>query len=218
MLRADIAPSKHKSTPLLFVLLASIPLLLSSGCKDELSLIKQQLHQEERARPTEVTADVDIITDNPSIDNKASTGSGDALNTEATAKIDAANNMPDKAVQASTQRSPFRIANFVDPQIAKSAQNKTNLSSSEPPPLAQQPLVHSLKQFKYRGMMAQSGQQAYGLVQRPDGVIMTVAVGQSLAQEHIRILEITPTQINLVETVYNAALEATQNRVALIAP
>jgi len=58
----------------------------------------------------------------------------------------------------------------------------------------------------------------YGLVQRPDGVIISVKVGQSIGNKQIQVVEITPTQLNLVEKIESPQFGETENRWALIAP
>ena len=48
--------------------------------------------------------------------------------------------------------------------------------------------------------MSQTGQQV-ALIQRPDGSIATVGVGNYLGKNDGRIAEITPSQINIIEIV-----------------
>ncbi|WP_395144988.1 pilus assembly protein PilP [Moraxella atlantae] len=58
-----------------------------------------------------------------------------------------------------------------------------------------------LSELSYKGtMMSQTGQQV-ALIQRPDGSIATVGVGNYLGKNDGRIAEITPSQINIIEIV-----------------
>lgn len=58
-----------------------------------------------------------------------------------------------------------------------------------------------LNELSYKGtMMSQTGQQV-ALIQRPDGSIATVGVGNYLGKNDGRIAEITPAQINIIEIV-----------------
>ena len=66
--------------------------------------------------------------------------------------------------------------------------------------------------------MSRMGGLDYGLVQRPDGIIISVKVGQSIGIKQIQVVEITPTQLNLVEKIESPQFGKTENRWALIAP
>lgn len=120
--------------------------------------------------------------------------------------------------QPKDQRSPFSLPNFVSPQ--SSPATKPDISSVPAPPITPPPnkQQHPLSNFQYRGMMTGIGRTTYGLIQRPDGIIMRVQIGQTVGHESIKVIEITPTQINLVQQFEDPKTGHSKNRLALIAP
>lgn len=60
---------------------------------------------------------------------------------------------------------------------------------------------YDLSELTYRGMVISPEGKQYGLIQRPDGSITSVQVGNYMGKNDGRIVEITPTQINLIEIV-----------------
>ena len=61
---------------------------------------------------------------------------------------------------------------------------------------------YELAQLIFRGMLISPEGQQYALVQRPDGSVASVKVGDYLGLNDGRIVEITPTQINLIEILF----------------
>ncbi|WP_296403293.1 pilus assembly protein PilP, partial [Psychrobacter sp.] len=125
-----------------------------------------------------------------------------------------------RAYQPSSQRSPFSLPNFVMSNLAFAGKSNTDDNQLQIQPVPS-PVIqprHPLSDYQYRGMMASMGNMKYGLVQRPDGLIVSVRVGQSLGQDHIKVIEITPTQINLSERINDPNMGWTKKRLALIAP
>lgn len=120
--------------------------------------------------------------------------------------------------QPKDQRSPFSLPNFVSPQ--SNPDTKPDISSVPAPPITPPPnkQQHPLSNFQYRGMMTGIGRTTYGLIQRPDGIIMRVQIGQTVGHESIKVIEITPTQINLVQQLEDPEIGYSKNRLALIAP
>lgn len=120
--------------------------------------------------------------------------------------------------QPKDQRSPFSLPNFVSPQ--SNPDTKPDISSVPAPPITPPPnkQQHPLSNFQYRGMMTGIGRTTYGLIQRPDGIIMRVQIGQTVGHENIKVIEITPTQINLVQQLEDPKTGHSKNRLALIAP
>lgn len=58
-----------------------------------------------------------------------------------------------------------------------------------------------LNQLVFKGIMITTSGKKYGLIQRPDGTIATVRVGNYMGKNSGRIVEITPTQVNMIEMV-----------------
>ena len=75
-----------------------------------------------------------------------------------------------------------------------------------------------LTELIYRGSVVAPGGQLYGLVQLPNGYIQEVKVGQYMGKSDGKILEITPTQINLEEIIPDARLGFVNKQTALITP
>lgn len=56
-------------------------------------------------------------------------------------------------------------------------------------------------QLVYKGIIVSSTGEKYGLIQRPDGMVASVKVGNHIGKNDGRIVEITPTQMNLIELI-----------------
>ncbi|SUD91630.1 pilus assembly protein PilP [Psychrobacter phenylpyruvicus] len=122
----------------------------------------------------------------------------------------------DNPYQPKVQRSPFSLPNFITPQLASAAKPDSNRSDA----LSTQPneqWQHPLSSFQYRGRISGIG-GTYGLIQGADGIVRRVQVGQTLGQDNIKVIEITPTQINFTEQIENSKTGKSENRWALIAP
>ena len=197
------------------ILLITVYLISLNGCKDYLTLVKQEVEE----HPT------DLLTTTKStktLPNSPTTK----------AKVETEVEILSNPYQATTQRSPFDLPDFIKPRPSgtnngsldfkmidgnNTTNNATNMpfESRSAPNRGQR---HPLTYFKYRGMMSRMGGLDYGLVQRPDGIIISVKVGQSIGNKQIQVVEITPTQLNLVEKIELPQFGKTENRWALIAP
>lgn len=84
-------------------------------------------------------------------------------------------------------------------------------------------IKHELEEFElseliYRGKVIAPNGQEYALVQARDGVVRNVQVGDYMGKNHGRIVEITPTQINLIEIVEDTKLGYVEKSANLITP
>ena len=197
------------------VLLITVYLISLNGCKDYLTLAKQEVEE----HPTHLLTTTNSTKTLP---NSPTTK----------AKVETEVEILSNPYQATTQRSPFDLPDFIKPRPSgtnngsldfkmidgnNTTNNATNMpfESRSAPNRGQR---HPLTYFKYRGMMSRMGGLDYGLVQRPDGIIISVKVGQSIGNKQIQVVEITPTQLNLVEKIESPQFGKTENRWALIAP
>ena len=197
------------------VLLITVYLISLNGCKDYLTLVKQEV-EEHPIHLLTTTKSTETIPDSPTTKAKVET------------EVEILSN----PYQATTQRSPFDLPDFIKPRPSGANEgsldskmtdgnNATNDATNTPfenrsaPNRGQR---HPLTYFKYRGMMSRVGDLDYGLVQRPDGVIISVKVGQSVGNKQTQVVEVTPTQLNLVEKIESPQFGVTENRWALIAP
>ncbi len=197
------------------VLLITVYLISLNGCKDYLTLVKQEV-EEHPIHLLTTTKSTETIPDSPTTK----------------AKVEIEVEILSNPYQATTQRSPFDLPDFIKPRPSGANEgsldskmidgnNATNNATNTPfenrsaPNRGQR---HPLTYFKYRGMMSKVGGLDYGLVQRPDGVIISVKVGQSVGNKQTQVVEVTPTQLNLVEKIESPQFGVTENRWALIAP
>lgn len=211
MVMAIVLNSNTTINRLKLVLLITVYLISLNGCKDYLTLVKQEVDE----YPTH------LLTTTKSTETLPN-----SLRTKA--KVETEVEILSNPYQATTQRSPFDLPDFIKPRPSgtnngsldskmTSGNNTTNVpfESRSAPNRGQR---HPLTYFKYRGMMSRMGGLDYGLVQRPDGIIISVKVGQSIGIKQIQVVEITPTQLNLVEKIESPQFGKTENRWALIAP
>lgn len=75
-----------------------------------------------------------------------------------------------------------------------------------------------LSELVYRGKVIAPNGSEYGLVQARDGIVRDVQVGDYMGKNHGRIVEITSTQINLIEIVTDAKLGYVEKSANLITP
>lgn len=99
---------------------------------------------------------------------------------------------------AQNVRSPFVARSLLERQqkIAQAPAVKPDENRTKEPLEA-----FELSQLVYRGKVVAPNGQEHGLVQAPDGMIHDVQVGNYLGKNHGRIVEITSTQINLIEII-----------------
>lgn len=74
-----------------------------------------------------------------------------------------------------------------------------------------------LNELTYKGSMVSQSGELFGLVQRPDGSIASVKVGNYLGKNDGRIAEITPSQINLIEIVPDSRVGYVEKPTSLVA-
>lgn len=118
--------------------------------------------------------------------------------------------------QPNAQRSPFSLSNFITPQSPPAAKPDSNRGEALPTRPDKQ-WQHPLSNFQYRGRITGIG-GSYGLIEGADGIVRRVQVGQTLGQSNIKVIEITPTQINFTEQLEYLKAGSSENRLALIAP
>ncbi|MGO2363733.1 MAG: pilus assembly protein PilP, partial [Psychrobacter sp.] len=104
----------------------------------------------------------------------------------------------DFVYSASAQRSPF-----LPPSLVNAQGPTTSIDGVRPDParVKEQLEQYELAQLVFRGVVTSPEGQEYALIQRPDGSVANVKVGDYLGVNNGRIVEITPTQINLIEIV-----------------
>lgn len=215
MVMAIVLNSNTTINRLKLILLITVYLISLNGCKDYLTLAKQEVEE----HPTHLLTTTNSTKTLP---NSPTTK----------AKVETEVEILSNPYQATTQRSPFDLPDFIKPRPSgtnngsldfkmidgnNTTNNATNMpfESRSAPNRGQR---HPLTYFKYRGMMSRMGGLDYGLVQRPDGIIISVKVGQSIGNKQIQVVEITSTQLNLVEKIELPQFGKTENRWALIAP
>ena len=104
----------------------------------------------------------------------------------------------DFVYSANMLRSPFLPPSLVNVQGPTTAIDGVRPDITR----TKQPLEqYELSQLTFRGMVVSPEGQEYALLQRPDGSVASVKVGDYLGLNDGRIVEITPTQINLIEIV-----------------
>lgn len=121
----------------------------------------------------------------------------------------------DFVYSASAQRSPF-----LPPSLVNVQGPATSIDGVRPDinrvkePLEQ----YELSQLVFRGVVISPEGQQYALVQRPDGSVASVRVGNYLGLNDGRIVEITPTQINLIEIVPDSRAGFVEKPQSLVSP
>lgn len=116
---------------------------------------------------------------------------------------------------ASDTRSPFLPLSLINMQA------KSEEASGVRPDLERErePLeAYELAELIYRGIVVAPDGKEYGLVQMPNGVVRDVRVGEYMGKNHGRVLEITPTQINLEEIVPDSRVGFVHQKAALVTP
>lgn len=121
----------------------------------------------------------------------------------------------DFVYSASHLRSPF-----VPPSVLTMAAEAPEQSDVKPDlERVREPLEEfELAELVYRGRVVAPDGEIYGLIQLPSGYIQEVKIGQYIGKSDGRILEITPTQINIEEIIPDARLGFVNKPAALITP
>ncbi|STY90053.1 pilus assembly protein PilP [Moraxella bovis] len=126
---------------------------------------------------------------------------------------------------------PLKIEDFVyaaqgesDPFVPKSLRERQQVREQTPSVKpdenrVKEPLEEfELLQLTYRGKVVAPNGQEYGLVQTPDMMVHDVQVGNYLGKNHGRIVEITSTQINLIEIVKDTDEQYVEKTTPLVSP
>ena len=121
----------------------------------------------------------------------------------------------DFVYSASSQRSPF-----LPPSLVNVEGPTTSINGVRPDiTRVKEPLEqYELSQLVFRGVVVSPEGQRYALVQRPDGSVASVKVGDYLGLNDGRIVEITPTQINLIEIVPDSRAGFIEKPQSLVSP
>ena len=121
----------------------------------------------------------------------------------------------DFVYSASAQRSPF-----LPPSLVNVQGPVTSIDGVRPDiTRVKEPLEqYELSQLVFRGVVISPEGQQYALVQRPDGSVASVRVGNYLGLNDGRIVEITPTQINLIEIVPDSRAGFVEKPQSLVSP
>lgn len=121
----------------------------------------------------------------------------------------------DFVYSAGSLRSPFLAYSLINKQtqVEQNTGIQPDLSRTKQPMEA-----YELAELVYMGRIVAPNGRAYGLVQLPDGLIREVQVGEYMGKNDGRILEITPTQINLEEIVPDGRAGFVYKRTPLITP
>lgn len=121
----------------------------------------------------------------------------------------------DFVYSASSLRSPFLPPSLVHVQGPTTAIDGVRPDINRiKEPLEQ----YEIAQLTFRGMVISPEGQQYALVQRPDGSVASVTVGNYLGLNDGRIVEITPTQINLIEIVPDSRAGFIERPQSLVSP
>lgn len=116
---------------------------------------------------------------------------------------------------AQNVRSPFVAKSLLERQqkIAESPTVKPDENRTKEPLEA-----FELSQLVYRGKVVAPNGQEYGLVQTPDMMVYDVQVGNYLGKNHGRVVEITATQINLIEIIKDTDEQYIEKTANLVSP
>lgn len=121
----------------------------------------------------------------------------------------------DYIYSANDERSPFLPPSLLNLNMAASENSNIRPDVHR----TKQPLEKfELAELIYRGMVVAPNGQQYGLVQRPDGSIANVQVGEYMGVNDGRIVEITPTQINLIEILPDSRAGYVEKPQSLVSP
>lgn len=78
--------------------------------------------------------------------------------------------------------------------------------------------VFDLSLLVFRGMIVSPEGEQHGLVQRPDGSVTSVKVGNHMGLNDGKVVEITPTQISLIEIVPDSRAGFIERPQSLVSP
>ena len=121
----------------------------------------------------------------------------------------------DFVYSASLLRSPFLPPSLVSVQVPETSFEGVRPDITRTKEELEQ---YEVSQLTFRGMVISPEGQQYALVQRPDGSVASVKVGDYLGLNDGRIVEITPTQINLIEIVPDSRAGFVERPESLVSP
>lgn len=116
---------------------------------------------------------------------------------------------------ASDARSPF-----IPPSLLNMQAQLPQVSDIKPDlKRPREPLEEfELSTLAYRGLVVSPDGTTHALIERPDGLIDSVKVGQYLGTNFGQVKEITPSQINLVEIVSDPRVGFVERAQSLVLP
>lgn len=121
----------------------------------------------------------------------------------------------DFVYSAGSIRSPFLATSLLNMQArAEQESGVTPDVNRIKEPLEQ----YKLEELVYRGKVIAPNGKEYGLIQLPNGLVRDVQVGEYMGESDGKILEITPTQINIEEIVPDTRVGYVYKRTSLKTP
>lgn len=121
----------------------------------------------------------------------------------------------DFTYSAGDRRSPFVAPSLENLQAQQVQESAVKPDVNRP----REPLEEfDLAELVYRGRVTAPDGKEYGLVQLPSGFIEEVSVGEYMGKSDGKILEITPTQINLEEIVPDTRMGFVHKKTSLVTP
>lgn len=121
----------------------------------------------------------------------------------------------DFTYSAGSIRSPFLAPSLENMQSQQSQESAVRPDVNR----VKEPLEeYDLAELVYRGRVTAPDGKEYGLVQLPNGFVQEVQVGEYMGKSDGRILEITPTQINLEEIVPDSRMGFVHKKTSLVTP
>lgn len=124
-----------------------------------------------------------------------------------------------EAVKEFTYNAGQLRSPFMPPSLMLKANQVADIQGVKPDVTRiKEPLEEfELNQLVYKGSMVSQSGELFGLIQRPDGSLATVKVGNYLGKNDGRIAEITPTQINLIEIVPDSRVGYVEKPASIVA-
>jgi type IV pilus assembly protein PilP len=106
--------------------------------------------------------------------------------------------MPTFTYAAHQLRSPFVPPSTLEELLAKTSGKQVAPDFSRPQEYLER---YGIESLRMRGTLTKPGSPLYGLVEDADGGVQRIKVGNYMGKNHGKVVEITPSQINLVEIV-----------------
>lgn len=106
--------------------------------------------------------------------------------------------MPTFTYAAHQLRSPFVPPSTMEELLAKTSGKQVAPDFSRPQEYLER---YGIESLRMRGTLTKPGSPLYGLVEDADGGVQRIRVGNYMGKNHGKVVEITASQINLVEIV-----------------